>query len=80
MSWNAGSLTADRNLELNTWLDTAEGRRVGLVAVQETHWRGPLEYVTVRFAALHCGETRPRGWFTPSSVYISISTSADTAL
>ena len=22
---NAGSLTADRNLELNTWLDTAEG-------------------------------------------------------
>ena len=61
MSWNAGSLTADRNLELNTWLDTAEGRRVGLVAVQETHWRGPLEYVTSRFAALHCGETRPEG-------------------
>ncbi|CAE7375731.1 unnamed protein product [Symbiodinium necroappetens] len=24
----------------------------------ETHWRGPLEYVTGRFAALHCGETR----------------------
>ena len=61
LSWNAGSLTTERNRELATWLDTPEGRQVGLVAVQETHWRGPLEYTTDRFAALHSGEARPEG-------------------
>ena len=61
LSWNAGSLTTERHRELITWLDTPEGRQVGLVAVQETHWRGPLEYMTTRFAALHSGASRPEG-------------------
>ena len=33
----------------------------GSVAVQETHWRGPLEYTTTRFTALHSGASRPEG-------------------
>ena len=61
LSWNAGSLTTERHRELTTWLDTPEGKQVGLVAVQETHWRGPLEYTTTRFTALHSGASRPEG-------------------
>ena len=61
LSWNAGSLTTERHRELTTWLGTPEGKQVGLVAVQETHWRGPLEYMTTRFAALHSGASRPEG-------------------
>ena len=55
LSWNAGSLSTDRNLELKTWLDSPDGRHVNLVAVQETHWRGPLEYTTDRFYGIHSG-------------------------
>ena len=55
MSWNAGSLSAERNLELSTWLNSSEGSNINLVAVQETHWRGPLEYTTERFYGIHSG-------------------------
>ena len=55
MSWNAGSLSAERNLELSTWLNSSDGTHINLVAVQETHWRGPLEYTTDRFYGIHSG-------------------------
>ena len=55
LSWNAGSLSSERNMELQAWLDSPEGLRTQIVAVQETHWRGPLEYRTGRFFAIHSG-------------------------
>ena len=55
VSWNAGGLHASRNRELKAWLQQPEGQQVHLVAVQETHWQGPLEYSTDRFHAVHSG-------------------------
>ena len=55
LSWNASGLTIDRHKELQTWLLTPEGSRVDLVAIQETHWKGQLEYNWDRFSAIHSG-------------------------
>ena len=58
LSWNASSLSAARNAELQTWLNSEQGCSVDILAVQETHWRGPLEYRTGRFLAIHSGATK----------------------
>ena len=55
LSWNAGGLPSERNMELQAWLSSPEGLQTHIVAVQETHWRGPLEYSTGRFFAIHSG-------------------------
>ena len=55
MSWNASSLSSPRNVELHAWLNSPAGQHLDIVAVQETHWRGPLEYRKDRFLALHSG-------------------------
>jgi len=55
VSWNASGLTTDRHAELRTWLQQKEQQAIDIVAVQETHWRGPLEYCTAGFHALHSG-------------------------
>ena len=58
LSWNAGGLPSERNLELQAWLRSPEGLDVQIAVVQETHWRGPLEYRTDRFFAVHSGSTK----------------------
>ena len=58
LSWNAGGLHSARNAELKTWLEGPEGEGVNLVAIQETHWKGPLEYSTARFHAIHSGGSK----------------------
>ena len=58
LSWNASSLSAARNAELQTWLNSEHGNSIDLVAVQETHWKGPLEYRTGRFLAVHSGASK----------------------
>ena len=58
LSWNAGGLPSERNLELQAWLRSPEGHDVQIAVVQETHWRGPLEYRTDRFFAVHSGSTK----------------------
>ena len=58
LSWNAGGLPSERNLELQAWLRSPEGQDVQIAVVQETHWRGPLEYRTDRFFAVHSGSTK----------------------
>ena len=63
VSWKAGGLHASRNRELKAWLQQPEGQQVHLVAVQETHWQGPLEYSTDRFHAVHSGGHKSEAGF-----------------
>ena len=55
LSWNAGGLHTGRHAELKHWLTTPHGLAVDIVATQETHWKGPLEYQTATHVAVHSG-------------------------
>ena len=58
LSWNASGLTAERNAELKTWLGSEPGCRTDLVAIQETHWKGAMEYQWDRFTVVHSGGSK----------------------
>ena len=50
---------------MQTWLDSEAGRRINFVAIQETHWRGPLEYQSGRFLAVHSGASKAGAGLLP---------------
>ena len=58
VSWNAGGLTTDRYAELRTWLSQPAQQCLDLAAIQETHWRGPLEFMSQGFFGVHIGGTK----------------------
>ena len=58
LSWNASGLTTERNAELKTWLGSEPGCHTDLVAIQETHWKGAMEYQWDKFMVVHSGGSK----------------------